>query len=215
MDVPSRELPMFPLGMVVFPHQQLGLYVFEARYQQMLADLGTERRFGTCLIARGSEVGGGDERLSIGTVVEVLAAQPFDDGRTLILIEGVHRCEVTTWLEDAPYPRAMVRERLCVDCGIDPILLKSTESTVRALRALQSEVNADECIQSNCSMDADPKVRSWQLCSMTPMSMLDQFKVLSLSDPSDRLRLLAEICCERYGDYQRMLAIDSSHPSLN
>jgi Lon protease-like protein len=215
MDVTSRELPMFPLGMVVFPHQQLGLYVFEARYQQMLADLGTERRFGTCLIARGSEVGGGDERLSIGTVVEVLAAQPFDDGRTLILIEGVHRCEVTTWLEDAPYPRAMVRERLCVDCGIDPILLKSTESTVRALRALQSEVNADECIQSNCSMDADPKVRSWQLCSMTPMSMLDQFKVLSLSDPSDRLRLLAEICCERYGDYQRMLAIDSSHPSLN
>jgi hypothetical protein len=106
----------------------------------------------------------------------------------------------------------MVRERLCVDCGIDPMLLKSTESTVRALRALQSEVNADECIQSNCSMDADPKVRSWQLCSMTPMSMLDQFKVLSLSDPSDRLRLLAEICCERYGDYQRMLAIDSSHP---
>ncbi|MGA2969990.1 MAG: LON peptidase substrate-binding domain-containing protein [Acidimicrobiales bacterium] len=211
----SRELPMFPLGMVVFPHQQLGLYVFEARYQQMLADLGAERRFGTCLIARGSEVGGGDERLSIGTVVEVLAAQPFDDGRTLILIEGVHCCEVTTWLEDAPYPRAMVRERLCVDCGIDPVLLKSTESTVRALRALQSEVNADECIQSNCSMDADPRVRSWQLCSMTPMSMLDQFKVLSLSDPSDRLRLLAEICCERYGDYQRMLAIDASHPSLN
>jgi len=215
MDVTSRELPMFPLGMVVFPHQQLGLYVFEARYQQMLADLDTESRFGTCLIARGSEVGGGDERLSIGTVVEVLAAQPFDDGRTLILIEGVHCCEVTTWLEDAPYPRAIVRERLCVDCGIDPVLLKSTESTVRALRALQSEVNADECIQSNCSMDADPKVRSWQLCSMTPMSMLDQFKVLSLSDPSDRLRLLAEICCERYGDYQRMLAVDSSHRSLN
>jgi Lon protease-like protein len=99
MGVTSRELPMFPLGMVVFPHQQLGLYVFEARYQQMLADLGTERRFGTCLIARGSEVGGGDERLSIGTVVEVLAAQPFDDGRTLILIEGVHCCEVTTWLD--------------------------------------------------------------------------------------------------------------------
>src|ERR1022692_4805769 len=206
---------MFPLGMVVFPHQQLGLYVFEDRYQQMLADLDPDRRFGTCLIARGSEVGGGDERLSIGTVVEVLAAQPFNDGRALILVEGVHCCEVTTWLDDAPYPRAMVRERLCVDCGIDPILLKSTESTVRALRALQSEVNADECIQSNCSMDADPKVRSWQLCSMTPMSTLDQFKVLSLSDPSDRLRLLAEICCERYGDYQRMLAIDSSHRSLN
>jgi hypothetical protein len=47
------------------------------------------------------------------------------------------------------------------------------------------------------------------------MSTLDQFKVLSLGDPNDRLRLLAEICCERYGDYQRMLAIDSSDRSFN
>ena len=46
---------------------------------------------------------------------------------------------------------------------------------------------------------------------MTPMSTLDQFKVLSLANPNDRLRLLSEICCERYGDFQRMLAIDSSN----
>jgi hypothetical protein len=44
---------------------------------------------------------------------------------------------------------------------------------------------------------------------MTPMSTLDQFKVLSLSDPNERLRLVAEICCERYGDYERMVAIDA------
>jgi hypothetical protein len=43
---------------------------------------------------------------------------------------------------------------------------------------------------------------------MTPMSIFDQFKVLSLSNPNDRLRLLVEICCERYGDYERMLAMD-------
>jgi hypothetical protein len=89
-------------------------------------------------------------------------------------------------------------------------LLKSTESAVRAIRALQSELFADESLQSNCDMDSNPWVRSWQLCSMTPMSTLDQFKVLSLSDPNDRLRLVAEICCERYGDYQRMVAIDAT-----
>jgi hypothetical protein len=42
---------------------------------------------------------------------------------------------------------------------------------------------------------------------MTPMALLDQFKVISLSDPNERLRLLVEICCERYGDYQRMLEL--------
>ena len=32
-------------------------------------------------------------------------------------------------------------------------------------------------------------------------------QVRSLSNPNDRLRLLAEICCERYGDFERMLAM--------
>jgi Lon protease-like protein len=200
--------------MVVFPHQRVGLYIFEARYQQMLSDLAGEPRFGTCLIARGSDVGGGDQRHSVGTVVQILASQSLDDGKTLILVEGGSRVAITTWLEDAPYPRALVREHRCVACEIDPVLLKSTESAVRALRALQSEVNADECIQRNCEMDSDARVRSWQLCAMTPMSTLDQFKVLSLSNPNDRLRLLAEICCERYGDFQRMLAVDSIGPLL-
>jgi hypothetical protein len=78
---------------------------------------------------------------------------------------------------------------------------------VRALRALQSEVQADQCLRSNCDMDADPLVRTWQLCSMTPMPVFDQFTVLSLTRTNDRLRMIAEICCERYGDYQRLLAM--------
>jgi hypothetical protein len=206
---------MFPLGMVVFPYQQVGLCVFEPRYQRMLGDLDGERRFGTSLIARGSEVGGGDQRHPIGTIVEILASQVLADGKTLLLVEGVSCIEVTEWLPESPYPRAIVRDRSCQQCEMEPALLKSTQSAVRALRALQSEINSDECIRTNCEMDADAKVRSWQLCSMTPMSTLDQFKVLSLVNPNDRLRLLAEICCERYGDYQRMLSLDLAPRLMN
>jgi Lon protease-like protein len=205
---------MFPLGMVVFPHQVVGLCIFEPRYRQMLSDVTTESQFGTCLIERGSEVGGNDQRTSVGTVVQILGAHHLIDGKTLIMVEGISCVEVSAWLEDDPYPRAIASERCCDDVAIEPALLKSTQSAVRALRNLQSEVFADQCLQSNCEMDPDPWVRSWQLCSMTPMSVLDQFKVLSLSNPNDRLRLLAEICCERYGDYQRMLATDMSIPPL-
>jgi Lon protease-like protein len=201
--------------MVVFPHQQVGLCVFEPRYQRLLADLDGERRFGTCLIARGSEIGGGDERLPIGTIVEILATQVLADGKTLLLVEGVSCIEVTQWISETPYPRAIVQERRCQQCEMDSSLLVSTQSAVRALRALQSEVNADECIKTNCEMDADPKIRSWQLCAMTPMSTLDQYKVLSSANPNERLRLLAEICCERYGDYQRMLALDLAPRMMN
>lgn len=205
----SRELPMFPLGMVVFPHQVVGLCVFEPRYHSMLRDVQEDQRFGTCLIERGSEVGGGDERTAVGTLVHIVASQTLPNGQTLLMAEGLECFEVREWLADSPYPRAYVDQRCCDAVTIEAALLRSTESAVNALRALQSEVFADECLQINCEMDSDPWIRSWQLCSMTPMSTLDQFKVLSLSDPNDRLRLVAEICCERYGDYQRMLANDT------
>jgi uncharacterized protein len=211
----NRELAMFPLGMVVFPYQTVALCVFEPRFHKLLDDVESENSFGTCLIERGSEVGGNDTRTSVGTHVEILGTHRLSNGQTLIVIEGKECFEVTEWLVDDPYPRAQVGERCCDDVAIDPALLKSTESAVRALRALQSEVLADECLQSNCAMDDDPKVRSWQLCSLTPMSLLDQFKVLKLSNPNDRLRLVAEVCCERYGDYQRMLAVDELRAPMN
>jgi Lon protease-like protein len=206
---------MFPLGMVVFPHQTVGLCVFEPRYHRLLADVEVEQRFGTCLIERGSEVGGHDERTSVGTVVEILGSHRLSNGQILIVIEGVECFEVAEWLVDDPYPRARVGERCCDDVAIEPALLKSTESAVRALRSLQSEIVTDQCLQRNFAMDSDAKVLSWQLCSLTPMSIPDQFKVLSLSNPNDRLRLVAEICCERYGDFQRMLAVDELRAPRN
>jgi Lon protease-like protein len=199
---------MFPLGMVIFPHQTAGLCVFEPRYRQLLVDSEESSEFGTCLIARGSEVGGGDERTSVGTMLRVLGTQELD-GQILVMVEGISCLTIGAWLPDAPYPRALAQERSGDDAGVDLALLKSTESAVRALRALQSEVIADQCLQNNCEMDADPWIRSWQLCALTPMSVLDQFKVLGLSSVNERLRLVAEICCERYGDYQRMLELDA------
>ena len=44
------------------------------------------------------------------------------------------------------------------------------------------------------------------------MSTLDQFSVLSKSDPNERLRLVLEICCERYGDFERMLNEGRTEP---
>ncbi|MHB2029596.1 MAG: LON peptidase substrate-binding domain-containing protein [Acidimicrobiales bacterium] len=210
----NRELAMFPLGMVIFPYQTLGLCIFEPRYHRLLADVERDRHFGTCLIERGSDVGGQDQRTSVGTVVEILGTHHLTNGQTLIVVEGQECFEVTKWLEDAPYPRAIVGDRCCDDVPVEPDLLRATESAVRALRALQSEVLADECLQRDCPMDDDSAIRNWQLCSLTPMSVLDQFKVLSMSNPNDRLRLVGEICCERYGDYQRMLAIDDVRTPL-
>ncbi len=64
------EMPMFPLGSVLFPSMPLVLRVFEERYLAMLAHVLAEEpsEFGVVLIERGQEVGGGEHLFDIGTI---------------------------------------------------------------------------------------------------------------------------------------------------
>ncbi|MGN6600680.1 MAG: LON peptidase substrate-binding domain-containing protein, partial [Actinomycetes bacterium] len=103
------ELPMFPLGSVLFPGMPLPLQVFEPRYLALVSDLlaGEAQEFGVVLIERGSEVGGGDVRFEVGTVATIVSVQ-VADGFIALLARGGRRFQVVRWLADDPYPRAEV-----------------------------------------------------------------------------------------------------------
>jgi uncharacterized protein len=102
---------MFPLGRVLFPTQPLLLHVFEPRYRVMVDRcLSADSRFGVVLITRGSEVGGGDERASVGTLTAIEHAQCLADGRWVLGVRGIGRIRVVTWLPDDPHPQAEIVE---------------------------------------------------------------------------------------------------------
>lgn len=110
----SLTLPMFPLQAVLFPGGRLPLQVFEPRYVAMTRHcLATDRRFGVVLIARGPEVGGGDERTATGTIAVIDRAVALPAGRIGLLAHGTERIHVERWLPDDPYPRAVVRLADC------------------------------------------------------------------------------------------------------
>ncbi len=202
------ELAMFPLSTVIFPHQRVPLHVFEPRYRRLVDDVHAgDGQFGICMISRGSEVGGGDERVNIGTLVDLRAVFPFEDGRSMLVVDGRERICVENWLEDGPYPRARVRFLPTQDQPNDEELLTSTEAAVRSLRNLHSEMNPDSCVERDCGLEVDVAVRVWQLCAMTPMATLDQLKLLTIDTADERLLALSEICCERYGDLMRQLSL--------
>ena len=103
------ELPMFPLGGVLFPSMVLPLHVFEPRYRALVRDcLDGDGEFGVVLIERGSEVGGDDVRTDVGTMAHILQAEELDDGRWVVAAVGTRRLRVRSWLPDDPYPRAAV-----------------------------------------------------------------------------------------------------------
>src|SRR5918995_785794 len=104
-------LPMFPLGAVLLPGEVLPLQVFEPRYRALVHDCFAAPdgpRFGVVLIARGHEVGGGDERHDVGAVARIVRHELAPDGRSALLCAGEERVGVREWLPDDPYPRADV-----------------------------------------------------------------------------------------------------------
>ncbi|MEZ5209766.1 LON peptidase substrate-binding domain-containing protein [Gordonia sp. (in: high G+C Gram-positive bacteria)] len=102
-------LPMFPLEHPLLPVEPLSLNVFEPRYRRMVSDvLAGDGRFGVVLIARGSEVGGGDERFGVGTVVQLIGHRLQASGQIRLACRGIERLRVVSWLDDDPYPRAEI-----------------------------------------------------------------------------------------------------------
>lgn len=173
------ELAMFPLGTVLMPYMPLPLRIFEDRYLIMLSRIlrRDDSEFGVVLIERGQEAGGGESRFSRGTVARIVDLQG-SDGAIGVMTRGGRRFEVTQWLADDPYPRALVEfvGELEWDASLVP-LLERAEQTVRRTLALASEY-ADQTWPSNIELSDDPEQLAWQLAGIAPLAELDHIALL-------------------------------------
>ncbi len=109
-------VPMFPLGSVFLPGDIVPLRIFEPRYiemmQQMLAgQTEIDMSFASVLIARGSEVGGEDQRRRLGVVVHIEQCVATPEGGYGIVGLASDVVEIDEWLTDAPYPQAKITIR--------------------------------------------------------------------------------------------------------
>jgi uncharacterized protein len=216
----GTRLPMFPLSAVLFPHASIPLHVFEPRYRELMRDcLAGDARFGVVLIERGSEVGGGDERSTVGTRGVITKSVELPDGRWVLEIEGEARIEVDEWLPDDPYPVALVRE-----AGQGPVpgagpgpksgdaqpLVGAAGQRVRRVRALLAEQGGAPPLPAELALDGggDAEVAAWQLCAAAPLNSYDAQRLLAADGAPERLRLLAQLMDDLELDLHRMLGAE-------
>lgn len=191
-EVGPFELAMFPLGSTVFPQQVVPLHVFEERYRTMLSHLTSDDAdpsFGIALIDRGHEVGGGDERLSVATRVQIVQAEQYQDGRWGLIVAGVERLDIIEWLPDNPYPRALVTPRTVVDNGGSSI--EDLEALVLELITTMAQ-HAGVEQTPEYSFSTDPRTRLDQLCAVAPLTDFDRQNVLEAATTSAQMRVVTE-----------------------
>lgn len=93
-----QSLPLFPLGLVLYPHERLPLHIFEERYKDLTHYcLENDAPFGIVL----SEEGKVAETGSTARIREVV--NRYDDGRMDIIVEGEQRFRLNQVYERESY----------------------------------------------------------------------------------------------------------------
>lgn len=196
------SVPMFPLGTVIFPYTAVPLRVFEPRYQALLDQVLTaDRSFGVVMIERGSEVGGGDTRSMIGTMVRLVAVNdlPKTNDRAIV-VAGFKRIRLSRWFEDDPFPKAEVEDFPDGgDAGVEGELNLCIDTALISLRrvlALASELGSDV---SGIGLElADhPVAASYQLAALCPVGPFDLQRLLEATDAVARVDLARMLLDDR------------------
>ena len=205
MALPGRErLPLFPLGLVLFPGLVLPLHVFEERYRVLVRELlelpEAERRFGVVAIREGREVGGDGVRAlhEVGCVARLQRAEAYPDGRYDVVTSGAERFRLHTLHEPhpgRPYLSADVEVLRDDDGGADEagVLRAAVTSTYGDYLAALEEAGADAVEPGE--VPRDPTVASY-LVAATVLVDLDERQAL-LASPDTVQRLRAELALLR------------------
>ncbi len=188
----ALELPLFPLGIVLFPGTPQLLHIFEPRYRQMLADcLEGNRRFGVSFV---KPVEGEDPTPapgSVGCSAVVKESRLLPDGRSHILTVGEDRYVLLDLLAtDLPY--RVARVETFDDDDVEPPQLTELATQVRG--GFQQFVEGMELLNDRgtdqLDLARDPKQLSFQVSAALELDGEIKQELLALRSTLERLTQL-------------------------
>ena len=206
-----RDLPIFPLPLVLFPGATQPLHIFEPRYRELLADsLAGDRRFGIAYVAD-APGGGGDPAPrpgDIGCVAEIRTTQALPDGRSNVLTVGGRRFTLLEWLAiDRAYRLARVEE--FADDPVDPVEASTVAADVRRdfQRLLAALATLTDRSDERPALPADPELLSFQVAARLELEPPGKLELLRLRSTVGRLRRLAALLAPLSADAERRAAV--------
>jgi Lon protease-like protein len=200
-----RELPLFPLPVVLFPGVPLPLHVFEERYRRLLADVRvTNNLFGLSFFDDAEGTSDRPAEGHVGCAAEIIEVQPLEDGRSNILTVGLVRYRVASYVEtDELY--LVGRVEFFEDEEEDAELLarranEVTEVFERIGRAVRT-LNDDRASLPDLP-EAEPERLSFLVAAAMEMDNEIKQELLELRSGAERLARLQRLLLQAVGSYE-------------
>jgi len=205
-----RDLPIFPLSIVLFPGVPLPLHIFEQRYRQMLNDIRVSNNlFGISYFDGSTSQQEIPPAGHIGCVAEVGETQILPDGRSNILTVGVIRYQIEEYVERGD-PYLVARVSFFEDEEDDNELLRNSsrevaETFTRIARAVRT-INDERASLPDIS-DTEPQQLSFLVAAAMEMDTDVKQELLEMRSTSERLRRLRDMLARAVSSYEERARI--------
>ena len=165
----TNFIPIFPLGIVVYPGEQLNLHIFEPRYKQLIKECAENNKlFGIPSVIE-------EQVKDTGTLVRVVEiSKVYDDGKMDIKTEGLevfNILEVIKQLPDKLYSGAIVNYPANSTFGNRPLM----ETIISAIRELHKLLNISKEFKK-----PDDELWSYDVAHHAGLSLMEEYELLEL-----------------------------------
>ena len=188
--MPLVDIPLFPLGTVLFPGAPLHLRIFEPRYLDLVRECTRNQSgFGVCLILEGRETGAPAVPAAIGTLARIVDFDTMADGILGIRVEGSVRFRVER-------PRVRDSGLLHGDVRFfaeePPIEVPPEHGLLPAiLERLLDQLGGPHANAEKAHFD-DAAWVGFRLAELLPLPLAEKQHLLQLTDPCRRLAALQD-----------------------
>lgn len=184
------DVPLFPLGTVLFPGGRLSLRIFEPRYLALVRECSRAGApFGVLLIANGAEAGVPAETHGTGCLARIVDFSTLADGLLGIQCVGDRRFRL--------HQRRVREDGLALGAiellAEDPVLEVPAEHVLLATVLRRAGEQVDGLLPTAQHADFDNAAWvAWRLGEILPLQMSERQILLQLDDPTQRLGRIAE-----------------------
>jgi len=175
----TNFIPIFPLGIVVYPGELLNLHIFEPRYKQLIKEsFDNKKPFGIPAVIN-------SKMSEMGTLVEILEiSKLYDDGKMDIKTKGTQIFKILEVINELPeklYSGAIVTYPENITRGSASLMKK----VLNGIREIHKRLNVSKEFGK-----PDDELKSYDVAHHAGMSLEDEYQLLEFLQELHRQEFL-------------------------